>query len=170
MNATYEPGLSGTGPSPIHLHAGRPTPWSEGYVVRFEPDHAPAWIGNLQGGWGYANRIIAWDAARAIIVIAKGAAYFVRPDEPQQWKFIDSTGIDCLIVSEGDIALLTTYTDVVALAPDGSITWRRSVAVDGVEIERVDGNVIFGRAEMDPPGGWQPFHIKLSDGSDADRC
>ena len=109
-----------------------------------------------------------WGAARAIIVIAKGAAYFVRPDEPQQWKFIDSMGIDCLIVSDGDIALLTTYTDVVALAPDGSITWRRRVAVDGVEIERVDGNEIYGRAEMDPPGGWQPLHIKLSDGSDAE--
>lgn len=167
MHATIEPGLPGTGPLPVHLHTGHPTPWSEGTVVRFEPDDGASWIGNLQTGYGYATKIALWPAAGAVIVIAKGAAYFVRPSDPESWRFLGSVGIDCRLISDQRLAILTTYSDVIAIAQDGSESWSRRVAIDGVEILEMDNGLILGAAGIDPPDEWCPFALSLHDGSDA---
>src|SRR5436190_23886434 len=97
MHAAFEPGLPGTGPLPIHLHQGRPTPWSEGVVIRVTPDCGDEWIANLQSGYGYATKIIYWELAKSIVVIVGGAIYLIFPDDPQRWRFIDDLGIDCQI-------------------------------------------------------------------------
>ncbi len=167
MRATFEAGLPGTGPLPIHLHAGRPTPWSEGCVVRFNRGADNEWIGNLQTGYGYATKLIDWADADATIVIAKGAVYFVRPNVPDNWRYLDMLGIDCRMTNPGDIAILSTYTDVVALLPDGREKWRRSVAIDGVEIQSIRDGLVYGRAGIDPPDEWHPFTLDLQTGSDA---
>jgi hypothetical protein len=166
MTATFEPGLSGTGPLPVHLHTGKPTPWSEGCVVRFLPESGQSWIANLQTGWGYARKIIAWDKADAFIVIANGASYFVCANQPERWRFHDLTGIDCVIAPAGQTAILTTHTDIVAISTDGSELWRRTVAVDGVEGLRIENGLIYGSAGVDPPDEWQPFLLRLSDGKE----
>ena len=164
MKATFVPGLPGTGSLPVHLHTGKPTPWSEGYVIRVQPDSGKEWIGNLQAGYGYATKIIEWSTANAIIVIAHGASYFVRPDHPDEWTYIDNSGIDCSIAPHGKIALLATYNDIIAISMNGSELWRHSVAVDGVEITRIVDGLIFGQACMDPPDMWVPFILDLNKG------
>jgi hypothetical protein len=126
------------------------------------------WVGNLQPGYGYATRIVPWEDAGAIIVIARGATYFVRPDAPEAWQFIDLLGIDCVLAPSRDMAILATYNDVVAIAANGLERWRRSVAVDGVEIQRIDNGVVHGLAGIDPPDEWLPFAILLADGTDAE--
>ncbi len=35
MIALFEAGLPGDGLEPLHLQAGKPTPWTEGCIVRF---------------------------------------------------------------------------------------------------------------------------------------
>jgi hypothetical protein len=169
MFATIESGLPGTGPLPIHLHTGRPTPWSEGCVVRFTPASGDEWIGNFQTGYGYATKIIEWIDATAVIVIAKGAVYFVRLGQTVEWQFIDLLGIDCTITPSRDVALISTYTDVVAVSTVGTELWRRSVAVDGVEISEVTDGKIFGDAGIDPPDEWHPFVLDLATGTDAEQ-
>jgi len=166
MIATIEAGLPGTGPLPIHLHTGRPTPWSEGCVVRFNPDADNEWIANIQTGYGYSTKLIEWPDANAIVVIAKGAAYIVRPNAPDDWNFIDLLGINCVITMAGDIAILTTYTDVVTILPNGNERWRRSVAIDGVQLESVDNELIHGSAGIEPPDEWHPFTLSLETGKD----
>jgi len=168
MIASIEPGLPGTGPLPVHLHTGRPTPWSEGCVVRFTLRSGDAWIGNLQTGYGYATKIAEWPEANAVVVIAKGAVYFVRPDQPNKWTFIDLLGTDCLIAPTRDLAFLTTYTDVVAVSVAGTERWRRSVAVDGVEITDIRNGLVHGYAGIDPPDQWHPFVLELATGMDAE--
>jgi hypothetical protein len=168
MIATIEAGLSGNGPLPIHLHTGIPTPWSEGCVVRFTTRSGGHWLGNLQTGYGYATKIVEWPEADAVIVMAKGAVYFVRPDQADEWEFIDLLGIDCVIAPSRDLTLITTYTDVVAIKSDGSELWRRSVAVDGVEINDVRNGLIHGSAGIDPPDEWHPFVLQLATGNDAE--
>ncbi len=153
---------------PVHLHTGKPTPWSEGFVVRFIAQSGD-WIGNLQTGYGYATKVIEWPEADAVILIAKGAVYFVRPDQPNQWKFIDLLGIDCVVAPARDLALISTYTDVVAISPDGSERWRRSVAVDGVEITNVRDGLIHGSAGINPPDEWHSFVLQLATGIDAEQ-
>lgn len=167
MHATIEPGLPGTGPLPVHLHTGHPTPWSEGTVVRFEPDDGASWIGNLQSGDCGATKVEPWPAADAMVVIAKGAAYFVRPRDPENWRFVGSVGIDCRLTPDQRLAILTTYSDLIALAQDGSENWSRRVAIDGVEILEMDNGLILGAAAIDPLDEWYPFAVSLHDGLDA---
>lgn len=169
MIATIQPGLPGNGPLPVHLHTGRPTPWSEGCVVRFTPQIGDEWLGNLQTGYGYATKIVEWPEANAVVVIAKGAVYLVRPDHPGEWTFIDLMGIDCVIAPTRDLALISTYTDVVVVSTDGTERWRRSLAVDGVEITSVRNDLIHGNAGIDPPDEWHPFLLALQTGADAEQ-
>ncbi len=168
MIATFEPGLPGTGPLPVHLHTGRPTPWTEGCVVRFTPPSGPSWIGNLQRGHGYATKIVEWPRATAVFVIAKGATYFIRADVPADWRFLDLLGVDCILAPHGEAALLLTYSDVVSISTHGSDLWRRNVAIDGVEITTVENGLIRGMGGIDPPDEWRPFVLHLDTGEDAE--
>lgn len=170
MKTTFEPGLPGKGPLPVHLHSGKPTPWSEGCVVRIQPDSGTEWIGNLQRGCGYATKVIEWRAANALIVIASGGSYFIRPDNPENWMYFDNLGIDCFITPHENIALLATYTDVLAISINGTELWRRSVAIDGVEITSVENGFIYGKACLDPPELWVPFVLDLNNGFEEPGC
>ena len=71
-----------------------------------------------------------------------------------------------MIAPAGQTAILTTYTDIVAISTDGSELWRRTVAVDGVEGLRIENGLIYGSAGVDPPDEWQPFLLRLSDGKE----
>ena len=60
------------------------------------PTSGPSWIANLQTGYGRATKITQWPNANALVIIAKGAAYFIRPDSPSDWTFLDLLGMDCI--------------------------------------------------------------------------
>jgi hypothetical protein len=110
---------------------------------------------------------VEWLQATALIIFVEGATYFVRESSLEEWQFLDTLGIDCTVTPSGDLALVTTYTDVVALSPDGSEKWRRELAIDGVTIESIDDGVVHGTFCMDPPDGWLPFSLHLDSGKDA---
>jgi len=78
------PGLPGVGPSPKHFHQGRPTPWSEGFVVRFWNSDGSHWVGNFQqGNYGYHD-VVLWPEANAIVVVAlRRAPELTRPCSPK---------------------------------------------------------------------------------------
>jgi hypothetical protein len=38
------------------------------------------------------------------------------------------------------------------------------LGIDGVVVHAVEGDVIEGDGEWDPPGGWQPFELSLASG------
>ena len=69
-------------------------------------------------------------------------SYFIRSNQPNNWKFIDLLGIDCVITPGSDVALVSTYTDVVAISTAGTELWRRSVAIDGVKITKIENGLI----------------------------
>ncbi|MBX3449645.1 MAG: hypothetical protein KF777_08810 [Planctomycetaceae bacterium] len=167
MIATFAPGLPGTGSQPVHFHTGQPTPWREGCVIRFQLADGSARFGNLQRGHGYSTKIVEWLQANALIIFVEGATYFVRESSLEEWRFLDTLGIDCTVTPSGELALVTTCTDVVALNPDGSQRWRRELAIGGVIIESIDDGVVRGTLCMDPPEGWFSFSLRLDSGEDA---
>ncbi len=65
-----------------------------------------------------------------------------------------------------DNYLLVASADRIwRIAPDASIAWRSDVlGIDGVIVNDVDGGIIDGSGEWDPPGGWQSFQIRLDSG------
>ena len=51
---------------------------------------------------------------------------------------------------------------------DGSLKWKTDVlGTDGVVVNDVTEGIISGDGEWDPPGGWQPFRIRLDSGQKA---
>jgi hypothetical protein len=143
---------------------GHPTPWAEGCVVRIETTGGKYWIANLQPDHGYASKIVDWNAANAIIVIAKGACYLLYPDIPDKWTFIDNPAIDCKLTPKQDMAIISTYSSVIAISPNGRQLWKRRIAIDGIEIMNISDELITGNACIDPTDDWQPFTLSAVDG------
>ncbi|MDC9817889.1 hypothetical protein PRK99_00705 [Pectobacterium polonicum] len=61
--------------------------------------------------------------------------------------------------------LVTTFLYTFLINVDSGIIWQsKQCAIDGVVIDDVQDNVIYGSGEWDPPGGWEPFRLSLSTG------
>jgi hypothetical protein len=61
--------------------------------------------------------------------------------------------------------LVASGTALFNLTTNGTLIWcARDLAVDGVQVSDVRDGLIFGSAELDPPGGWQPFVLDLITG------
>jgi hypothetical protein len=61
--------------------------------------------------------------------------------------------------------LVATGSALFSLTNAGTLIWcARGLAVDGVQVLDVRDGLIFGSAELDPPGGWQPFVLDVITG------
>jgi hypothetical protein len=61
--------------------------------------------------------------------------------------------------------LVASGTALFNLTNTGTVIWcARNLAVDGVQVSDVRDGLIFGSAELDPPGGWQSFVLSLITG------
>ena len=66
---------------------------------------------------------------------------------------------------EGDL-LIASGTDLRRLGRDLGLIWRAAnLAVDGVCVGAIEGGVIYGDGERDPPGGWVPFAVDWATGA-----
>ena len=67
-----------------------------------------------------------------------------------------------------DYCLVASGCSLYRLGDDGEYLWAsRGLALDGVVVNNVRDGVIYGDGEWDPPGGWRPFSVRLSDGGPA---
>ena len=70
---------------------------------------------------------------------------------------LQTTNEWCLVAFDNGLLRLST---------DGAAIWRRNdLAVDGVTIGDVVGDILHIDAEMDPPGGWIERRLRLSTGA-----
>jgi hypothetical protein len=60
-------GLPSEGPIPKYFHKGHPTPWAEGFVVRFWNEDGTEWVGNFQGGSGSIGTVV--DSPEATMIV-----------------------------------------------------------------------------------------------------
>ncbi|GGD20313.1 hypothetical protein GCM10011513_17300 [Franconibacter daqui] len=66
-------------------------------------------------------------------------------------------------LSETFLATTFCYTFLISL--DKGIIWRSAQCViDGVVINDIREEVIYGSGEWDPPGGWRPFMLSMATG------
>ena len=66
-------------------------------------------------------------------------------------------GAEWLIIASGCGLLLIDHT--------GSVVWKSEMlGLDGVIVDSIESDLIQGRGEWDPPGGWRPFQVKLDTG------
>jgi hypothetical protein len=66
-------------------------------------------------------------------------------------------GDEWLIIASGCRLLL--------IGPTGSVAWKtEELGLDGVIVDSIEGALIHGQGEWDPPGGWRPFQVRLDTG------
>lgn len=64
-----------------------------------------------------------------------------------------------------DLFLVLSGRHIYAVNEAGKSDWvARDVGIDGVVIDKIDGQYIYGQGEFDPPGGWKPFTVDLKTG------
>ena len=111
----------------------------------FAFEEAIVWEDNLVIGWGC--RVFVVNLRSRIPVTHNLGSYF--------GQFYQ--GRDRLLVASAE--------HLFCLGRDGALVWKSTVlGVDGVVVDQVDGDVIRGQGEWDPPGGWRSFTISLESG------
>ena len=75
------------------------------------------------------------------------------------------TSSDIESLELGSSVLVASATELLRFDGTGQLLWRKSgLGVDGVIVQRIQDGQIFGNAEWDPPGGWEPFRLLLDSG------
>ena len=64
-----------------------------------------------------------------------------------------------------NLILVSSALDLLCFNKDAELLWvSNDLGIDGVIVHNIDGGIIYGSGEFDPPGGWIDFKIKLSSG------
>jgi hypothetical protein len=149
---------------PIRLGAGE----LERHLL-VERDGVPAWRFELRK----SHRAETWFHSEAIYWNEQIVVGFA---ERVCCVRLVGTGIACIELNEyfsgfypgGDWLLVVSGADITRLDAHGNTVWRSErLALDGVVIRAVRNDIITGDGEWDPPGGWRPFAISLTDGTSA---
>jgi hypothetical protein len=160
--------LPGEGPLPRHFHRGHPTPWAEGFVVRFWNEDGTNWVGNFQGGWWGVNAVFDLPESALLFVIAFGACYFLPKADPDRYT-CHRHGVTSALLNEEGIRLILAYIggDLAAYERDGKQVWvRESIALDGIKLKSCADGVITADIEYNYEGSWRTVKMRAVDGSD----
>lgn len=61
--------------------------------------------------------------------------------------------------------LISSAKQLFCIGLDSSLRWQSGLlGIDGVIVDRVEGGVVHGQGEWDPPGGWRRFAVSLLTG------
>jgi hypothetical protein len=109
---------------------------------------ARVWRDHVFVGFGHSVYVVdPKNQSGSAILLGSGCEYFAAFYVTQEY----------LLVASGE--------SLVRLSPDGKVLWRApNLGVDGVVVTSVQGRIIRGKAECDPPGGWKPFALRLDTG------
>jgi hypothetical protein len=162
-------GLPGEGPLPKHFHLGHPTPWTEGFVVRFRNQDGVEWIGNFQRGINGLNKILAWNEAGCVVVFANGACYRISVSGPDRYSTHGSNVMYALFNDDRTLLLLAHEDgDLIAISGDGEQRWaRNSLGAFGVVLRDCHRGIVTAEIETDYDDSWRTVQISSEDGIDA---
>ena len=61
--------------------------------------------------------------------------------------------------------IIASANRLILISTTGRVMWKTEyLGLDGVIVDRIEDNLIHGRGEWDPPGGWRPFQVRLDTG------
>jgi hypothetical protein len=64
-----------------------------------------------------------------------------------------------------DFVLVASGEHLFRLQPDRSVLWKSpTLGIDGVVVREIGSVDILGEGEWDPPGGWRPFKVSITEG------
>jgi hypothetical protein len=134
--------------------------------LRVKPFSSPAWAGRFQEGAEGLTGVFATPSADVICVVARGNGYWAPVLEPTQFEMIASVPIrEVLPVSARQLLLFVDYTTIAAYGPSGRVWVTRDLSWDGLNIDNITGDTIFGSGWDSPSECRVPFTVDLIAGT-----
>ena len=65
-----------------NVSGNHPSPWTEGFVVRFWKADGNEWVGNFQGKQDWSTKVLLWQEANSVVVLAMDNFYLVDANIP----------------------------------------------------------------------------------------
>jgi len=162
------PGLPGSGPSPFHFHLGHPSPWTEGFVVRFWKADGNEWVGNFQGKAGLEHKSFALAGGNSVVVLAMDNFYLVDANIPGNYVTIDSQWLvdDVMLDDERKMLFVAASTSIFAFGRDRGRLWTqlRLGGFDAQLTECADG-VLRVEVEEELGGARKTVQLSAKDGA-----
>ncbi len=112
--------------------------------------------------YAFVELAVVW---RHWVVIGCGhALHFVDPQSGRT-RTHDLESYFCDLYSTEDRLIASSAERVFCLDAAAQLRWRSDpIAVDGINLYKVDSGAVQGSAERDPPGGWVGFAVDLVTG------
>ena len=151
--------------APVMRVGGAPPylPTPDAYVTVAEGDEPLLRIDMYKDGYSCFQEIIIWEGW---VVIGFGEyVHLVRPEGGDTRSVNLGFYFGHLYPMEGRL-LVASGDRLFCFTPDGGGAWvSKVVGIDGVLVDRVEDDVVYGQGEWDPPGGWEPFELSLTTGA-----
>ena len=121
--------------------------WVEGVSLVVEPRKRSAWAGHFLAGRESPNGAsFSCDLAedQRILVVARGTAFSVNVNDPENWSELSLRPVLTICVSNTAKAIvLVGYTSLLVLAPGGKLWSSPELSYDGLfEVREVDGKIL----------------------------
>jgi hypothetical protein len=100
-----------------------------------------------------------------LVFVGYGDAIYVIDPELRLGSIIPSNIYFAAFYSDPNYFLVVSGAGLLRLSPKGKVMWRSpNLALDGVIVTEVDDTFVEGEGEWDPPGGREPFKLRLDSG------
>jgi hypothetical protein len=140
-------------PRPVHR------PEHDGLWLRIRANKGTPWVGVF--AFGYASpqafsRVVSWADPEHVCVVAGGAGYLVKADEPERWERIPVTPVlDIRSAPEHGLLVLADFTKLAAYGSKGLAWQSPRVCWDELKIVAVSSDRIEGV-------GYDPMNLDAS--------
>lgn len=138
----------------------------DGLLLKVVPESAEPWIGIF--GFGDSSgmtEVYSCPNANRICVISRGNGYMVSSDEPTNYEEIKAYPVLGVYASiDHNLIIFHDFTDLVGYGKDG-LAWRsKRLSYDGIKVDQLDGDFLFGRSWNAPTGNDISFRLDLRTG------
>jgi hypothetical protein len=134
---------------PIFHYPGANRVGKDGKIVKILPKEGNPWFGVFESG---EHSTVGIDALaytpdpEKVCVVNNGSGYFVSSHDPNQWTLIRAFPIkQLLILKEENLILFVDYTSITAYNSTGLRWVSDRISMDGLSVEEVKGNKIYGK-------------------------
>lgn len=149
---------------PVELEEGD----RSGVYARVVPIAGQAWFGFFASGFDsphVMNAVCSCPDPGSVCVIAGGYAYVVNCSSPGEWIRIEQRPVvELRTVTEQSLVLFAGFTSITALGEQGVAWTTQRLSWEGIQITRIDGEVLHGNSWDAPSDKEVPFQVNLKTG------
>lgn len=141
----------------------------DGVIVRVAPHDGEPWVGVFAFGYTSSkviSGVFSFPDPETICVVSAGAGYVVEVRAPRLWEQVNLFPLlNVRFEPERRVALFSDFTRLTAYGPEGKLWETVDLSWDGLSIERVAADGIWGTAWDSPKSKEVDFYVDLKTGN-----